>query len=273
MLLDLSDPQLLRGQALKGDQPAGPAWTAPVPAQTCRDGLPIARDALGDFIGDLLLEYSSPDAGLVMAMPHQLTHWRVLEWPDAQVPDDALEELLERAPDLGWPAALDDCCLDLQPQPGQPGASLLVGASRSALEAWVEVVAMAGGALRHLIPAQACLSTALQDSLLTARDGELVALLQPESLGHQLIVWRDGCPELQRLLPLQAEALIPELEQVLHFCRQRFAARGLRLLLADALELAPQLREALPDLTLDLVDPAPYGSLVLQGLAMLERIR
>lgn len=60
LLLDFSQPQLLIGQALKAGKPAEPLWTAPLPARTLRDGVPIVRDALGDFIGDLLLDTAVP---------------------------------------------------------------------------------------------------------------------------------------------------------------------------------------------------------------------
>ena len=273
VLLDLSDPLLLRGQLLRGERPAGPSWSAPVPAQTCRDGVPIACDALGDFIGDLLLEHSSPDAGLVLALPSDASFWRVIEWPEGEQPEEPLEALLERAPDLGWPQSLADCCLDLQPLQAAPGASLVVGAARQAVEAWIEVIAIAGGSLRHLIPAPACLATALQPRLQAAAAGELLALLLPDGRATQLLVWCDGCPEFQRSLPLDPPALLPELERALRFCRQHLKAADLRLLLADAVELVPLLQEQLPDLPLELLDPAPYGSLALQGLALLELTR
>lgn len=273
VLLDLSDSLLLRGQPLRGDRPAGPVWSAPVPAQTCRDGVPIAREALGDFIGDLLLEHSSPDAGLVLAIPQEASFWRVLEWPGGEEPEEPLEELLERAPDLGWPQPISECVLDLQPLPGAPGASLVVGAARQTVEAWIEVIAIAGGSLRHLIPAPACLATALEPRLQAAEPGELLALLQPDGRTTQLLVWRDGCPEFQRSLPLDPQALLPELEQALQFCRQRFRSPGLRLLLAEGLAWVPQLQERLPELALELFDPAPWGSLALQGLALLELAR
>lgn len=273
VLLDLTDPLLLRGQALRGERPDGPAWSAPVPAQTCRDGLPIARDALGDFIGDLLLEHSSPDAGLVLAIPNEVSLWRVLEWPGGALPEEPLETLLELDPDLGWPYPLADCCIDLQPLDASPAASLVVGAARQAVDAWIDVIAIAGGSLRHLIPAPACLATALQPRLEAADARELMALLLPDGRATQLLVWRDGCPEFQRQLPLDPQALLPELEQALSFCRQRFRATDLRLLLPGDLELVPLLQERLPQVALELLDPEPYGSLALQGLALLELTR
>jgi hypothetical protein len=44
-------------------------------------------------------------------------------------------------------------------------------------------------------------------------------------------------------------------------------------LLAEGVELVPLLQERLPQLALELLDPAPWGSLALQGLALLELAR
>ena len=272
VLLDLSDPQLLIGQAFKGGKPQGPTWSAPVPARTCRAGLPVALDALGDFIGDLLLEHSSPDAGLVVALPRELGHWRVLDWPEGSTLEDPAEELRERRVDLGWPFSLDEAALDVQPLAAAPGRSLVVGISLDALDSWIEVFAIAGGSLRHLIPAQACLHMALQQELASSPPGALVALLQDCSTGSDLLVWRDGVPEFQRSLPREQDQLVPALAQALGYCRSQLGGGAIRLLLAQPLEAAAAIRAQL-GLELGLVDRGEYGSLHLAGLGLLELAR
>jgi Tfp pilus assembly PilM family ATPase len=272
VLLDLSHPQLLIGQALKGGQPVEPLWTAPVPARTLRDGIPIVRDALGDFIGDLLLEHSRPYAGLAVALPRVLGHWRVIEWPDGRQPDDPVAALRSRAPELGWPFALKDAFIDVRPLAGSGSASLLVGAYREAVEAWIDVFAIAGGTLHHLIPSQAALMAALQPELEEAAPGELVALLQPTTSDCQLVVWRDGIPEYERVLPLAIDQLIPVLRQALGFCRSRLGASGVRLILAEPLEGSDALAGQL-GLPLAIADRGEYGSLHLQGLGQLAQVR
>ncbi len=269
LLLDLSDPQILLGQSLKGGKPRGEAWEAPVPARTCRAGVPVALDALGDFIGDLLLEHSSPDAALVVALPWEAASWRVVEWPDGGQPEDATDELRERHADLGWPFNLEDASLDVQPLANAPGCSLAVGMSLDALESWIEVFAIAGGTLRHLIPAQVCQQLAIREHLEASADRELVALLQCDSQACHLLVWRAGVPEFQRSLPVEPSQLVPALEQALRFCRIRLGAESVRLLCSDPLESMEAIRAQL-ELPLELVQRGGYGSLRLAGLAALE---
>ena len=272
VLLDLSDPQLLIGQALKAGKPVEPIWTAPVPARTCREGLPVAIDALGDFIGDLLLEHSTPDAGLVVALPRELGLWRPLSWPEGAQPSMAVEELRERQVNLEWPFSLEAAVLDVQPLEQQPGQSLVVGTSQEALETWIEVFAVAGGSLRHLIPAQACLHVALEAELAEAPAGQLVGLLQPATRDCQLLVWRDGVPEFERTLPLAADRLVPELARCLGFCRSRLGPGPIRLLQGEPLEAATVIEEQL-DLAVEMVDRGEYGSLHLAGLGRLALAR
>ncbi|MFM7454324.1 MAG: hypothetical protein ACKO1V_10245 [Cyanobium sp.] len=269
LLLDLSDPQILLGQSLKGGKPGGEAWEAPVPPRTCRAGVPVTLDALGDFIGDLLLEHSAPDAALVVALPWEAACWRVVEWPDGGQPEDATDELRERHADLGWPFNLEDASLDVQPLANAPGCSLAVGMSLDALESWIEVFAIAGATLRHLIPAQVCQQLAIREQLEASADQELVALLQPDSQACHLLVWRAGVPEFQRRLPLEPSELVPALDQALRFCRHRLGAESVRLLVTDPLEGMEAIRAQL-DWPLELVERGGFGSLRLAGLAALE---
>ena len=269
LLLDLSDPQILLGQSLKGGKPGGEAWEAPVPPRTCRAGVPVTLDVLGDFIGDLLLEHSAPDAALVVALPWEAACWRVLEWPDGVQPEDATDELRERHADLGWPFNLEDASLDVQPLANAPGCSLAVGMSLDALKSWIEVFAIAGASLRHLIPAQVCQQLAIREQLKASSDQELVALLQPDSQACHLLVWRAGVPEFQRRLPLEPSEVVPALDQALRFCRHRLGAESVRLLVTDPLEGMEAIRAQL-DWPLELVERGGFGSLRLAGLAALE---
>lgn len=271
VLLDLSHPQLLIGQALKGGKPVEPLWTAPVPARTLRDGVPIVRDALGDFIGDLLLEHSRPYTGLVVALPRVLGQWRVIEWPRGPEPSDPVAAMRARGADLGWSFGLNEAYVDVQSLPGAGSCSLLAGASRQAVEAWIDVFAIAGGSLRHLFPSQVALMAALQPELEQAQPGELVALLQPTTSDCQLVVWRDGIPEYERILPLALDQLVPVLRQTLGFCRSRLGASGVRLILAEPLEGSDAIAQQL-GVPLAIADRGDYGSVHLQGLGLLEAV-
>jgi hypothetical protein len=110
--------------------------------------------AVGDFLGDLLLEYGVLDAQLVVSLPRQASHWRVVDWQAGQEPGDCVDELRALNPDLGWPFPLEQAYLDVHPLPGLPASSLVIAAERSVVDAWVEVFAIAGGTLQHLLPSQ-----------------------------------------------------------------------------------------------------------------------
>ncbi|MCP9821640.1 type IV pilus biogenesis protein PilM [Cyanobium sp. L1E-Cus] len=268
-MVDLSE-HLVLGQSVKRGQPVEPAWSAPIPARTCRNGVPQLADAVGDFIGDLLLEHGGIDSQLVVSLPRQAAHWRVVEWASAQHPVDSIDELRDLNPDLGLPFALDDAYVDVQPLPGNTASSLVVAAARSVVEAWVEVFAIAGGTLQHLLPAQVCLMGALSDELIATPASTLVALLQPLDEQTVLTLWRQGVPEFERLLPGAMPDLLPALQQSLDFYRSHHAPEApVRLLLTESMPDLEGLEQAL-GLEAELLECDGFGSLVLQGLAGLE---
>jgi len=269
VMVDLSE-QLVLGQSVKRGQSVEPAWSAPIPARTCRNGVPQLVDAVGDFIGDLLLEHGGIDSQLVVSLPRQAAHWRVVEWASAQQPVDSIDELRDLNPDLRLPFALDDAYVDVQPLPGNRSSSLVVAADRSVVEAWVEVFAIAGGTLQHLLPAQVCLMGALSDELIAAPAATLVALLQPLDEQTVLTLWRQGVPEFERLLPGAMPELLPALQQSLDFYRSHHAPKApVRLLLSESMPDLEGLEQAL-GLEAELLERDGFGSLALQGLAGLE---
>jgi Tfp pilus assembly PilM family ATPase len=271
-MVDLSE-QLVIGQPVKRGRPQEPIWTAPIPARTCRDGVPQLKDAVGDFLGDLLLEYGGIDAQLVVSLPRQASHWRVVNWPAGQQPGDSVDDLRALNPDLGWPFSLEAAYLDVHSLPGRPASSLVIAAERSVVDAWVEVFAIAGGTLQHLLPSQVCLMWGLRDALAATPAGTLVALLQPLDQQTSLILWHQGVPEFERLLPGPMVELIPTLQQSLEFYKNLRAPQApVRLLLAVPLEDQEMLEQAL-GLKAEVVDHDGFGSLCLQGLGTLELVQ
>ena len=269
VMVDLSE-HLVLGQSVKRGKPVEPAWSAPIPARTCRNGVPQLVDAVGDFIGDLLLEHGGIDSQLVVSLPRQAAHWRVVEWASAQHPVDSIDELRDLNPDLQLPFALDDAYVDVQPLPGNRSSSLVVAAARSVVEAWVEVFAIAGGTLQHLLPAQVCLMGALSDELTATPATTLVALLQPLDDQTVLTLWLQGVPEFERLLPGAMPELLPALQQSLDFYRSHHATKApVRLLLSESMPDLEGLEQAL-GLEAELLERDGFGSLGLQGLAGLE---
>ena len=272
VMIDLSE-QLVIAQTVKRGKPLEPIWTAPIPALTCRDGVPQLKDAVGDFLGDLLLEYGVMDAQLVVSLPWQSSHWRVVDWQAGQEPGDSVDDLRALNPDLGWPFSLEQAYLDVQPLPGLSTSSLVIAAERSVVDAWVEVFAIAGCTLQHLLPSQLCMMWGIRDELAATPAGTLVVLLQPLDQQTNLIVWNQGVPEFERMLPGPMVDLIPALKQSLDFYRNLQAPQSpVRLLLAAPLEDRVSLEQAL-GLEAELVDRDGFGSLCLQGLATLELVQ
>lgn len=269
VLLDFTDPQRLVGQGFRNRKPQKPIWSAAVPARTLRDGMPIAADALGDFVGDLLLEHDASDASLVVALPRQACEWRLITWPGGFSPEDPIEALRELNPDLTLPYPLGAASIDVQPVPGREGSAVVVAAPRTTVEAWIDLFAIAGSSLRHLLPSQACQMLALREQLEAMAPGELLSVLQPTSTECLLDVWLDGAPHFQRRLPLEAPQLVPALQRCLQFCRDQFGTTHDRLLVSDELGASIAV-EQVTGLKLEPVDRRGFGSLVLAGLAEAE---
>jgi hypothetical protein len=107
VVLDLSDLVLTAQRLPKANQPLDAPWIVPLPAATCRGGRPLQTEALGDFIGDLLLSYGEIKALLSVVLPAPACYWRALQWPLAASPLEPARQLRELQPDLGLPFALE----------------------------------------------------------------------------------------------------------------------------------------------------------------------
>lgn len=274
VLLALSD-QLLSVQRLPGRRESLPdALLVPIPAATCRDGRPLQEEALGDFIGDLILGEGQIRARLSVALPAAITHWRVFDCPWLQWPDDPTAALRALEPDLGLSFPLEQAYLDLMPLETTVPQALVAAIERKLLADWLEVFAIAGVRLGRVVPTQLALMAALQDRLMAADPEVLVALLHPEAKALRLLVWRAGVPLYERLLVGPPDQQVAELERALaflHWHLQLAPTTPSQLWLGGAIE--PEAREPLEELLalpLEPLDADGYGNLVLQGLARLE---
>ena len=282
VVLDLSDLLLTAQRLPKANQPLDAPWIVPLPAATCRGGRPLQTEALGDFIGDLLLSYGEIKALLSVVLPAPACYWRALQWPlvasplSAWPPEPA-RQLRELQPDLGLPFALEQGWLDVMPVQGGDVDALVVAIERQLLADWLEVFNIAGVRLGRLVPAQVAWMVGLQERLLAADSTTLVGLLLPEPQALRLLVWRDGVPLYERLLSGELEQWLGQLEACLRFLRwqQGMQATGsIELLLAAGLAAGQQERLQLgcPQ-PLELLDSGGYGNLALRGLALLEGAR
>lgn len=282
VVLDLSDLVLTAQRLPKANQPLDAPWIVPLPAATCRGGRPLQTEALGDFIGDLLLSYGEIKALLSVILPAPACYWRALQWPLAASPLSAwpLEpalQLRELQPDLGLPFALEQGWLDVMPVQGGDVDALVVAIERQLLADWLEVFNIAGVRLGRLVPAQVAWMVGLQERLLAANSTTLVGLLLPEPQALRLLVWRDGVPLYERLLSGELEQWLGQLEACLRFLRWQQGMQGtdsIELLLAAGLAAGQQERLQLgcPQ-PLELLDSGGYGNLALRGLALLEGAR
>ena len=270
VLLELQDHSL-RGQVVLDGKPEPVGLEAPLPPLTVRNGMPLEKEPLGDLIGDLLVRDGLIDHFVLAALPPAAAHWRVVVWPFEDWPEDPARALRQIAPPLNLPFSLEEAYLDLQPLPGQPAQMLLAAAPKALVDAWIDVFAMAGVQLERLAPAQCCQLAALADLLEDAPPNQLVALLAAEvGDAHRLLLVRAGVPVFERALLSTGEALVDDLVRSIAFYRrQDSAVQDVRLLLTDPLPLRPQL-EARLSLLAEEISPEPFGSLVLQGLAMPE---
>lgn len=277
VVLDLSDLVLTAQRLPKANQPLDAPWIVPLPAATCRGGRPLQTEALGDFIGDLLLSYGEIKALLSVVLPAPACYWRALQWPLAASPLEPARQLRELQPDLGLPFALEQGWLDVMPVQGGDVDALVVAIECQLLADWLEVFNIAGVRLGRLVPAQVAWMVGLQERLLAADSTTLVVLLLPEPQALRLLVWRDGVPLYERLLSGELEQWLGQLEACLRFLRwqQGMQATGpIELLLAAGLAAGQQERLQLgcPQ-PLELLDSGGYGNLALRGLALLEGAR
>lgn len=155
--LQIDDHGLSAQLLTRGKPPLPPPVQVPLPAGICRQGIPQNGSALGDFIGDWLLELGLVACQVEAVLPGAVCQWRVVTWPFDDQPDDPLQALRQLQVDLGESLKLEHSCLGWQPLPPGPGAqarTLLVAAPKPVVQAWQEVFAVAGVNLQCLIPAQ-----------------------------------------------------------------------------------------------------------------------
>ena len=175
----------------------------PLPQGVCDNGAPVAVEALGDLIGDWLIERGYPGAHVKAVLPRAATAWRVIEWPGAVWPEAPELVVRQEQAELDLPWTLQDADLLLEPLLGDAPRSLLVAVQREVLEAWIEVCSQAGVALDGVEALPICLWRAVSPQL-----GEGVQLLlQLEDQQSWLLALDRGQPLGEWPLPPEGEPL------------------------------------------------------------------
>jgi hypothetical protein len=271
VLVELNDAGL-RGQVLRGDRPEPLSLEAPLPPLTCRGGMPLEPEPLGDMLGDLLVRDKLLDAYVMASLPPEATEVRVIAWPGGIDPDDPERELRRLNPDLGLSFDLTEACLDLCDLPGTEARSLVALTPRRLVEAWIEVFNFAGAQLERLASAQSCQLAALQGVLADGGGDQLVVLVNSNPEQVRLMFLREGLPVFERRIPRESRAVVAEIERsVLFYRRQDPSLNSLRLLLCEPLPEEEQIDlESRLAVGAELLDHGDFGSLVLQGLAVAD---
>ena len=274
VLLVLEDDGLtllaLRGQGFK--PAASLLHRVPLPRGACQDGRPLQQAALGDLIGDLMLELGLHGAEVIASLPRAACSLRVVQWPFEEWPEEPEEALRQIDPDLRLACPLAQSYLCLTPlggaDPALPLCSLLVTAPRALVLEWVEVFAIAALDLERLEPAQVAELRAVAPLLAEAPANELTALIECQAGGAELTLIRQGIPEFSRHLPADPRALDQALRQCLNFWRQRDPQmRSVRLLLFGSSRRLAGVAEALgreETWSLEILDPLQRGWLDLE---------
>ena len=183
------EEQALVAMVLEGDRLV---WheRVPLPEGVCENGAPVAVEALGDLLGDWLIERGCPGAHVKAVLPRAATAWRVVAWPDGQWPEQPELVVRQQQGELQLPWDLHDADLMLEPLNAATPRSLLVAAQRGVLEGWIEVFSQAGLVLDALEPLPICLWRAVQPCL----QGELEVLLQVEEQHTWVLAFDQGLP-------------------------------------------------------------------------------
>ena len=163
------------------------------------------------------------------SLPPRAAHWRVIQWPLGEWPDQAAAAIRLLDPDLRFPFRLDEAYLDVQPLPGYPARALLVAAPRRLVRDWIAVFDGAGARLDRLQPTEAVEWQALQTLLGPTDTGVLQVLLALEPAMSRLLLVVDGLPCYERVLPgigqpFQPErvlSLVTAVQRCIQFWRQR----------------------------------------------------
>jgi len=269
VLLELRD-NWLKGQVLADGNPGNVRFEAPLPPLTCRHGMPLEEEPIGELIGDLMVRDNLMEAFVMAALPPAAAVWRVIEWPAGfAVPDDPIQAVRELDPaSLRLPFPLHEAVIDIRPIAGSK--AMLAASSRKVVDAWIQVFNHAGARLERLAPAQSCEFLALCAHLEGVSSRDLVVLLTPGTDATRVLIVRDGTPRFDRVVAAEGDQLVEAVERSVAFYRRTDPeVRGVRLLLGAPMPDADALAQRL-GVQPEVIRSAPFDSLVIEGLAVAE---
>jgi len=203
--LELQD-QAITGMALEGRQVR---WLErlPLPEGVCRHGVPLLPVALGDLIGDWLLDRGYGGAHVKAVLPPSACSWRVLDAPVGLDPLGQRDWACTMAEGLalvrGEGGHLEGFDLLVEPLVDtQLPRLLLVAVAQALLVGWLEVADQAGFEFQALQPACVCHWNGFAATrAMLASNGGVQLLLQPEDSESWLMALDGQQPLDQWLLP------------------------------------------------------------------------
>jgi Tfp pilus assembly PilM family ATPase len=269
VLLELRDDGL-QAQVLADGRPGNVRFDVPLPPLTCRHGIPLEREPIGDLIGDLMVRDNLMEAFVMAALPPAAAAWRVIEWPAGfAVPADPIQAVRSLDPaSLRLPFPLSEAVIDIRPIAGSK--ALLAASSSEVVDAWIQVFNHAGARLERLAPAQSCEFLALRAHLEGVSSRDLVVLLTPGTSATRLLMVRDGTPCFDRAVAPEGPQLVEDVARSVAFYRRSDPeVRTVRLLLAASMPDADALAQRL-GVQPEIIRSTPFDSLVIEGLAVAE---
>lgn len=162
------------------------------PDGVCRDGVPLQREAVGEFIADLIFDCDLPGAELVLCLPLRAAAWCVV---DGYGLDGAPGVLPPSLPSVDLPFDLAESYVTSSPM---QDALAVVGVPRSLIQGWSEVAELADLPLRRVDWSLTTAQRSLQQ-LTQSWQGDL-AWLVVEEQSIRLVLLRQRVPEVDHLL-------------------------------------------------------------------------
>ena len=162
------------------------------PDGVCRDGVPLQREAVGEFIADLIFDCDLPGAELVLCLPLRAAAWCVIDGYRSDGAPGLLPSSLES---VDLPFDLAESYITSSPV---QDALAVVGVPRSVIQGWSEVAELADLPLQRVDWSLTAAQRALLQ-LTQSWQGDL-AWLVVEEQSIRLLLLRDQVPEVDHLL-------------------------------------------------------------------------
>jgi len=175
--------------------PQGDRWQQRVvdwPDGVCRDGVPLQRDAVGEFIADLIFDCDVPGAELVVCLPLNAASWCVVDGFGA---DGSPAHLPKALQDVELPFDLAQSYITSS---SVQSALAVVGVPRSLIQSWSEVAQLADLPLRRIDWSLTSAQRTLQQ--LTQAWGGDLAWLVVEDNNIRLVLFRQQVPEVDHVV-------------------------------------------------------------------------